>query len=993
MRTLKDFLRGLGNQSLKKEILSLHRGNNYAVYSGYRKGDSEVSCTQEDFCKFLKEKLAPYTEQLEAKPAYSEMYQRICEGVFAPKLRTKENGEIPSSLHRKELCRILEQAGTYLPFLLEADAEGRTVSEKILAIFDYKLPYYVGPLRGARSWAVRKEEGEVLPWNLEEKIDMAKTEEGFIRSMTSLCTYTGEDVLPKDSLLYSEFTVRNEINALKVNGVPVSPEAKQRVFEVLFLQKDQRVTKKKIADLLVAEGFIRREDRDGVSGVDDMLKSSLTSYHKLKRIIPQVGAEMAEEIIARVVLFGEEKTHLKQWLREKTKLSEEDIRYVSGLGFHDWGRLSRTFLTGICEIDPTTGEAHSIMDCMRETGENLMQLLGGQHTFGQLAEEYRKERLGVADSPMELVQDLYVSPKIRRSIWQTLNIVDEIVDTQGAAPKKIFIEVARDQDDKNEKKRTDSRKERLLDLYRKCGEECGDLFGRLQEEDESRLRRDKLYLYYAQFGRCAYSGEVIDIERLEENGLYDIDHIFPRSRIKDDSLENRVLVLSRLNREKSNLYPISDEIRAKMAPQWKLWFDRGMMTRKKYERLTRNTPLTEEELTAFVDRQLVETRQSTKALAELLKQLYPKTKIVYSKAGNVSDFRNQFGFLKCREVNDLHHANDAYLNIVVGNYFDTRFTDEFLHNITRENYSLRPDVMYTISVPGAWIPGEDGTIATVRRVMAKHNILYTRQPTETRGQLYDVTILKAGKGQIPIKAGMDIERYGGYNRATGAYFTLIERTEKKKRVRSIETVLLCDKAAFERDPAAYAKAKWGEDAEVILPKIHFSALLEYNQVRYHLAGRNDDKRLRLNLAYQLYLNQEDILCFRRRAKYLERCQKERREVPRGAYEDFTVEENLRLWDLLTEKASNPPYCRCSNFRSMADGMRKTRKTFAEMPIIQQCRNLIELLKEFHCNAQEPQVDGLAIGGLSRITVRKKDKISLIHQSVTGLYETKVDLWR
>ena len=29
---------------------------------------------------------------------------------------------------------------------------------------------------------------------------------------------------------------------------------------------------------------------------------------------------------------------------------------------------------------------------------------------------------------------------------------------------------------------------------------------------------------------------------------------------------------------------------------------------------------------------------------------------------------------KSREINDLHHAKDAYLNIVVGNVFDTKFT-------------------------------------------------------------------------------------------------------------------------------------------------------------------------------------------------------------------------------------------------------------------------------------------------------------------------------
>ena len=54
-------------------------------------------------------------------------------------------------------------------------------------------------------------------------------------------------------------------------------------------------------------------------------------------------------------------------------------------------------------------------------------------------------------------------------------------------------------------------------------------------------------------------------------------------------------------------------------------------------------------------------------LASLLKQMYPESEIVYVKAGLVSDFRQAFDMVKSRCFNDLHHAKDAYLNIVAGN--------------------------------------------------------------------------------------------------------------------------------------------------------------------------------------------------------------------------------------------------------------------------------------------------------------------------------------
>lgn len=992
LRLLKQFLAAIGNPALKKEILTAPGCNNYAAYSGHGRKSGERTCSQEDFCKFLRAKLSSYRSLAEEDPRWKPLFDKIEDNSFAPKLRTRENGDIPSSLHRQELCKILENAKTYLPFLSRKDEAGRTTADKILAIFDYKLPYYVGPLAGPRGWTKRTSPGAILPWNLEEKIDFAQAEEGFISRMTSLCTYTGEDVLPKDSLLYSEYMVLNEINPLKVNGTPISLEAKKKVYEELFVKRIGRVTKKKIADLLISEGYMKAGD--SLSGVDDTIKSSLTSYHKLARILPLVGQDLAEEIIRRVVLFGNDRKCLSKWLQENTPLSEEDIRYVSRLGFKDWGRLSRVYLAELMEVDPATGETRSVIDCLRETGETLMQLQSDRHSFAKLAEEHRRAKAGEVKTPFEMVENLYVSPKIRRSIWQTLCIMDEIVDAQKAAPKKIFIEVARDQDDKNDKKRTTTRKDKLLDLYRACGRDKDELFERLESEEEGKLRKDKLFLYYTQFGMCAYSGTPLDIEKLDDNGYCDIDHIYPRSKIKDDSLDNRVLVLSVLNREKSDRL-LSSDIREKMRSTWKMWLDRETITQKKYERLTRTTELTEEELTAFVNRQLVETRQSTKALAELLHAIYPDTKIVYSKAGNVSDFRDLYGIRKCRDTSDLHHAHDAYLNIVVGNYFDTRFTQEFLHNITREKYSLKTEVLYTIPVPGAWVPGDDGTIATVRRTMAKNNILFTRKPEEGKGKLFDVTILPAGGGQIPIKTGLSLDTYGGYNSATGVYFVLVEKTEKKKTVRSLEAVWLLDKVAYEKDPDAFAKKTWGETATVILPRVLNNSLIEYDGFRFHLAGRSSGQ-LVLNPACQLYLSLDETDAFRRRLKYLERCDKAKTVLPRGDHEQFTKEENMVLYDLLARKAGAPPYSRTACFTKLHEDMQSQREKVAQMEEVAQCKILREALKTFRCNAMMPKADGINLGLSTRIRISKvlsskNHQVFLINQSVTGLYEQKIDL--
>ena len=174
-------------------------------------------------------------------------------------------------------------------------------------------------------------------------------------------------------------------------------------------------------------------------------------------------------------------------------------------------------------------------------------------------------------------------------------------------------------------------------------------------ESISLLLRDfssmKLYLYYTQMGRCMYTGEPIDLDALMSgNSKWDRDHIYPQSRIKDDSIDNLVLVNKAVNSRKSNEM-LSTEIQQRQHGFWKQLLEGGFISKKKYDRLTRTGGFTEEELSGFISRQLVETRQSSKAVADLMKRIYPDTNIIYVKAALASQFRrNNIHMLKSRRV-------------------------------------------------------------------------------------------------------------------------------------------------------------------------------------------------------------------------------------------------------------------------------------------------------------------------------------------------------
>ena len=134
----------------------------------------------------------------------------------------KDNSVIPYQVHLYELDKILANLKDKIPLIEE---EG----DKIRQIFTFRLPYYVGPLNGVpksdgerTNWAERKAE-KIYPWNFQEIVDEETSAQKFIRRMTNKCTYLlHEDVLPKYSLLYSKFTVLNELNNLRLNGEPLS---------------------------------------------------------------------------------------------------------------------------------------------------------------------------------------------------------------------------------------------------------------------------------------------------------------------------------------------------------------------------------------------------------------------------------------------------------------------------------------------------------------------------------------------------------------------------------------------------------------------------------------------------------------------------------------------------------------------------------------------------------------------------------------------------
>lgn len=983
-------------------------------------GEFGKRCSQEDFCKFLKKHVEGMknSEDEEERRIYTE----INNNQFLTKLRGKENGLIPYQLQLKELKTILANAKKYLPFLSSKGDDGISVEDKIISLLTFRIPYYVGPLAkpndNNKAWLDRKDD-VIYPWNFSEVVDLQKSAKNFMKKLVGRCTYTGEMVLPKDSLLYSQYMVLNEINNIKVNGNPISVEAKQQIYKDLFLGNKKAKTKKSIMQYMIANGIMEKTDE--MSGIDDKINSNLKSYHDFKNILDKTNndTKMVEEIIEHILVFGSDKKMLREWLSGFEVLDENDKKHILRLNYKDWGRLSNVFLNGVYHVDKKTGEAQNIIDRLWNTNDNLMVLLSKEYDFNDAVQKYREEHFGLNLSLKAQLDEMYIAPTVRRSVLQTMRIIDEIVDIEKSYPEKIFIEMARTSSKEMEKKRTESRKDKLKKLYDSCKKQAEDLipeglYENLMKETDQSLRRDRLYFYYTQMGRCMYTGELIDLGKLlnDKDKYYDIDHIFPQSKVIDDSIDNRVLVKSTENRDKTNIYPIKEETRAKMYKFWTMLFDKGLISPKKYERLKRATSLTKDELSSFVQRQLVETQQSTKALADILKRTYPGTNVVYSKAMNVTRFRQKYQIPKFRNVNDYHHAKDAYLNVVVGNVFNTKFTENFFNHIMekQDDYSLNR--VFEFNTPGAWVAPKreesynydrnhnkevlSGTIETVYKFASKNTPIVTFVPTQQKGELFDTQILSKNKGQLPVKENLPIEKYGGYNKVTGTYFFLAEHSDNEKRVRTILPVYLYAVKEYEENPVEYCINKLQLiDPIIVVKKLSKNSILEIDETRLVLTSRsNGGDYMVYKHAYELAIDDSRASYLKKLEKFTSRNSELKNEPVVTEYDGISAEANICLYDWFAKKINSNVYKNV--FGKATKYIDDNRDKFIELSVYKQSKILLEILKLFVCDRQTSDLSELCkkskVGTILKNSILTKFKTAyLINQSVTGLYETKVDL--
>ena len=983
------------------------------------------------------------------KIGYSgDLLEKAKDGKLLPKQKGQAKGTIPMQLHRNELKLILDNLGKDYPSFSSISKsepdEYNTKNKKIIQIHSFRVPYYCGPLvtknnkdgqhSSEFSWADEETKQIVYPWNFHELVNLEDRAEKFIRRMTNNCTYLiGEDVLPKNSLSYEKYLVLNELNNLSINGQRITDvKLKQRIFEKAFLFDSAiagNFKLKKFKKWLVDNSFISKDDE--LSGTnEDKYLPKLSTHQKLREILStdyskEYKIADLEKVIEAVTIIGDSTKICEGKIKKILQCNDGVANKLCKLNCKDWARFSDKLLNGIrIEID---GTSMTILEALYETNYNFMELLS--HGFGKKIEEFNSFGQNEnSEITYKNIKNLYCSPPVKRGVWQTVKIVQELISIIGYEPRKIFIEVTRSNEDDKTKKQREKlrirRKEQLIDVLKNDKE----LLKELGEISDEKLQSKKMYLYFMQHGRCAYSGDRIDLEDLSK---HDIDHIYPRSLTKDDSITNNlVLVKSELNREKTNTYPIDSSWQNQMRSHWLAWLSSGSITKEKYHRLTRVSPLTTEELSSFIARQIIETSQSTKAIADLFRKRYKNSKIVTVKAEQVSDLRHHFGydekdksdniykkgmpeFIKIRGINDLHHAKDAYLNIVVGNVMDKTFTSDPLKWLKKKgdtNYTIRTEKLFRSSeyylkkdntrtnqpAVSGW--NYQASIDIVSKNMKKNGVLWTRMPSTQSGEISDLQPVPRSKDRFPLKSNKrlsDTEKYGGYNSLKGAYFSLIECEDKKGNViRKIIQIPI----VYQGKEEQYLTNNY-KNAKIIIKKILMKSLIEINGAKLHLAGRSGE-RLQFWHAEQLwfeskfYSDLKKILKISDNIKLYKKLKKEYQITDKYS---ISTENTSVVCKKLLEKLDK--YKNVPGMGGKIVEIKSAYDDFTKLNINDQCEFISEIIKIFTCNPTTSDLSLLvqkcahyAGNSISKSNeLDPNDNIKLIHQSITGLITKEIDL--
>ena len=657
-----------------------------------------------------------------------------------------------TSAYRKEAERILRKQQEFNNKITDE------FIEDYLTILTDKRKYYHGPGNEksrtdyGRYTTKKDSEGKYI------------TLDNIFGVLIGKCTfYPDEYRASKASYTAQEFNLLNDLNNLTVptETKKLSEEQKKTIIEYVKTAKTLGASTllKYIAKLIGASV-------DQIHGyrIDPNKKPEMHTfevYRKMQSLETIKVEELPRKVIdelAHILTLNTEREGIEEAINAKLKdtFSQDQVLELvqfrknnSSLFSKGWHNFS---LKLMMELIPE----------LYETSEEQMTILT---RLGKQKSKETSKRTKYIDEK-ELTEEIY-NPVVAKSVRQAIKIINEATKRYGIFDN-IVIEMARDNNEDDAKKEYIKRQKANLDEKNAAMEKAAFQYNGKKELPDNVFHghkelATKIRLWHQQGEKCLYTGKNIPISDLIQNRYkYEIDHILPLSLSFDDSLSNKVLVLATANQEKGQRTPF--QALDSMDDAWsyrefKSYVkDSKLLGNKKKEYL-----LTEEDISKievkqkFIERNLVDTRYSSRVVLNALQDFYKEhqfdTTISVVRGQFTSQLRRKWGLEKSRETYH-HHAVDALIiaassqlrlwkkqNNPLISYKEGQFVDQ----VTGEIISLSDDEYKELVFKAPY----DHFVDTLKSKKFEDSILFSYQvDSKYNRKISDATIYATRKAKL-----------------------------------------------------------------------------------------------------------------------------------------------------------------------------------------------------------------------------------------------------
>lgn len=380
-----------------------------------------------------------------------------------------------------------------------------------------------------------------------------------------------------------------------------------------------------------------------------------SAYQKMREVIEQQDnlywnrvendADTLDSIATTLSIEKDDKIALKQL---QAIVSDEVAKALLTISFSGFGHLS---VKALRNIVPFLEEGLDYDKACEKAGYDFKAVFKGNK--------------GLFLPPLSKQENIEMTnPVVKRAVAQMRLVYNAIARKYGEIDA-VHIEFTRDIK-RSHKDRNDIKK--AQEEFQERKEEARINAVEILGKEPSAKELLKFRLWQEQDGCCAYSGTYISPAVLIDSYATEVDHILPYSRSLDDSLNNKVLCLTKQNQDKGSQTPF--EFFGGNEALWnefeiRINANKKLKQAKKSRLLKKNFDESSEQ--AFRER----NKNDTSYIARFVKNYieahieFKKSKAsrhVFTMNGMLtSQLRYKWGVGDKNRENHLHHAEDAIL--------------------------------------------------------------------------------------------------------------------------------------------------------------------------------------------------------------------------------------------------------------------------------------------------------------------------------------------